>query len=142
LPPLPDSVLPPGIRSRFVEGVNGLRIHVLEAGYETQDRPCVLLLHGFPELAFSWRKILPALAQAGYHAVAPDQRGYGRTTGWDGAYDTDLSAFRMMNLVRDAVGLLFALGYRHGRASIISGTTPRVRRMPTCFRRPRELQIS
>ena len=118
LPPLPDSVLPSGIRSRFVEGVNGLRMHVLEAGHETPNRPCVLLLHGFPELAFSWRKILPALAQAGYHVVAPDQRGYGRTTGWDGAYDTDLSAFRMMNLVRDAVGLLFALGYRHAACVI------------------------
>ena len=118
LPPLPDSVLPSGIRSRFVEGVNGLRMHVLEAGHETPNRPCVLLLHGFPELAFSWRKILPALAQAGYHVVAPDQRGYGRTTGWDGAYDTDLSAFRMMNLVRAAVGLLFALGYRHAACVI------------------------
>ena len=54
--------LPASIRSRFVEGINGLRMHVLEAGFETQGRPCVLLLHGFPELAFSWRKVMPVLA--------------------------------------------------------------------------------
>ncbi len=45
------STLPPGLRSRFVEEVNGLRMHVLEAGYEVPGRPCLLLLHGFPELA-------------------------------------------------------------------------------------------
>ena len=58
-------VLPPGIRSRFVNDVNGLRIHVLEAGFEGQDRPCVLLLHGFPELAYSWRKVMLPLASPG-----------------------------------------------------------------------------
>ena len=77
---LPDIPLPATIRSRFVEGINGLRMHVLEAGFETRGRPCVLLLHGFPELGFSWRKVMPALADAGYHVIAPDQRGYGRTT--------------------------------------------------------------
>jgi pimeloyl-ACP methyl ester carboxylesterase len=109
---LPDIPLPPDIRSRFVEDINGLRMHVLEAGYETLGRPCILLLHGFPELAFSWRKVMPALASAGYHVIAPDQRGYGRTTGWDGAYDGDLSSFRLLNLVRDALGLVSAFGYR------------------------------
>jgi pimeloyl-ACP methyl ester carboxylesterase len=109
---LPDIPLPPAIRSRFVEGINGLRMHVLEAGYETKGRPCVLLLHGFPELAYSWRKVMPALAQAGYHVIAPDQRGYGRTTGWDGSYDGDLASFRLLNLVRDALGLVAAFGYR------------------------------
>ena len=88
---LPAVPLPPGIRSRFVEDINGLRMHVLEAGFETRGRPCLLLLHGFPELAFSWRKVMPALAAAGYHVIAPDQRGYGRTTGWDGSYDGDLA---------------------------------------------------
>ena len=53
------------------------------AGYETPGRPAVLLLHGFPELAYSWRKVMPPLAAAGYHVIAPDQRGYGRTIGWD-----------------------------------------------------------
>jgi pimeloyl-ACP methyl ester carboxylesterase len=109
---LADIPLPAGIRSRFVEDINGLRMHVLEAGYETSGRPGVLLLHGFPELAFSWRKVMPALASAGYHVIAPDQRGYGRTTGWDPAYDGDLSSFRLLNLVRDGLGLVSAFGYR------------------------------
>ena len=108
---LPDIPLPSGIRSRFVEGINGLRLHVLEAGYETRGRPCVLLLHGFPELAYSWRKVMPALAEAGYHVIAPDQRGYGRSTGWDADYDGDLHSFRLLNLVRDALGLVSAFGH-------------------------------
>jgi pimeloyl-ACP methyl ester carboxylesterase len=108
---LPDIPLLPTIRSRFVDGINGLRIHVLEAGFETCGRPCVLLLHGFPELSFSWRKVMPALAAAGYHVIAPDQRGYGRTTGWDADYDGDLNSFRLLNLVRDALGLVSAFGY-------------------------------
>ena len=69
LSPLTDAALPAGIRSRFVDGVNGLRMHVLEAGYESKERPCVLLLHGFPELAFSWRKVMPPLAAAGVSTV-------------------------------------------------------------------------
>ncbi len=52
------------------------------------------------------------LAQAGFHVIAPDQRGYGRTTGWDERYDGDLAPFRMLNLVRDALGLVHALGQR------------------------------
>ena len=56
-PYTPDT-LPPGIRSRFVHNINGITMHVLEAGYEAGDRPGVLLLHGFPELAFSWRKVM------------------------------------------------------------------------------------
>jgi pimeloyl-ACP methyl ester carboxylesterase len=115
---LPDIPLPPGIRSRFVDGINGLRMHVLEAGFETKGRPCVLLLHGFPELAYSWRKVMPALAEAGYHVIAPDQRGYGRTTGWDASYDGDLNSFRLLNLVRDALGLVSAFGYRSADAVV------------------------
>ena len=107
----PEVPLPSAIRSRFVDGLNGLRMHVLEAGFETSGRPCLLLLHGFPELAYSWRKVMPDLAQAGYHVIAPDQRGYGRTTGWSADYDGDLSPFRMLNLVRDALGLVAAFGY-------------------------------
>jgi pimeloyl-ACP methyl ester carboxylesterase len=109
---LPSIPLPPGIRSRFVENINGLRMHVLEAGYQTRGRPCLLLLHGFPELAYSWRKVMPTLAAAGYHVIAPDQRGYGRTTGWDADYDGDLTAFRLLNQVRDMLGLVSAFGYR------------------------------
>jgi pimeloyl-ACP methyl ester carboxylesterase len=96
--------LPAGIRSRRVAGVNGLQMHMLEAG--DAGRPALLLLHGFPELAWSWRKVMLPLAQAGYHVVAPDQRGYGQTTGWDGNYDGDLSSFRLTNLVLDVIQLL------------------------------------
>jgi pimeloyl-ACP methyl ester carboxylesterase len=110
--------LPPGIRSRVVDGVNGLRVHVLEAGYEPPGRPGLLLLHGFPELAYSWRKVMVPLAQAGYHVFAPDQRGYGLTTGWDGHYDGDVASFRILNLVRDAIGLVCALGHRRLAAVI------------------------
>jgi len=110
--PLRDIPLASSIRSRYVEGINGLTMHVLEAGYESKGRPCLLLLHGFPEIAFSWRKVMPQLAAAGYHVIAPDQRGYGRTTGWDARYDGDLYCFRLLNLVRDALGLVFAFGHR------------------------------
>jgi pimeloyl-ACP methyl ester carboxylesterase len=111
-PPYGNSTLTAGIRSRMVNNINGLAIHMLEAGFETKARPCILLLHGFPELAYSWRKVMLPLAAAGYHLVAPDQRGYGRTTGWDDAYDGDLDSFRLPNLVRDALGLVSPLGYR------------------------------
>jgi pimeloyl-ACP methyl ester carboxylesterase len=93
-------------------------MHVLEAGHEGGPRPMLLLLHGFPELAYSWRATMPALADAGWHVVAPDQRGYGRTTGWTRAYDADLAPFRMVNLVRDALGLVAALGRTHVDAVI------------------------
>src|SRR5947209_19835368 len=109
---LPDIPLPAGIRSRYVDGINGLRVHVLEAGFETTSRPCILLLHGFPELAYSWRKVMPALAAAGYHVIAPDQRGYGRTTGWDDSYNADADPFRILNMTRDAIWLVYALGHR------------------------------
>src|ERR1700719_3981055 len=99
---LPDIPLPPGIRSRIVENINGLSTHVLAAGFEPPGRLCILLLHGFPDLAFSWRKVMPALADAGYNLIAPDQRGYGRTTGCDANYDRDLRSLPVLYLVRDA----------------------------------------
>jgi pimeloyl-ACP methyl ester carboxylesterase len=112
LPPYGGGTLPPGIRSRRISNVNGLTVNVLEAGFETPGRPAVLLLHGFPELAYSWRKIMLPLASAGYHVIAPDRRGFGRTTGWDDAYDGNLDAFSSPNMVRDALALVSALGYR------------------------------
>ena len=111
LAPLDSAVLPAGIRSRFVPGINGLRMHVLEAGFEPRGRPAVLLLHGFPEIAYSWRKIMLPLAAAGFHVLAPDQRGYGRSTGWNADYDGDLHPFRLLNAVRDALGLVSAFGH-------------------------------
>ena len=68
----PPGWLPEGVRSRFVNNINGLRVHVLEAGYETRGRPALLLLHGFPELAYSWRNVMVPLAEAGSHVIAPD----------------------------------------------------------------------
>src|SRR5690348_772558 len=112
LPPYGNGTIPAGIRSRQIANVNGMAVHILEAGYETPGRPAVLLLHGFPELAYSWRKVMPPLAEAGYHVIAPDQRGYGRTTGWDDSYDADQDAFRILNMTRDAIGLVYALGHR------------------------------
>jgi pimeloyl-ACP methyl ester carboxylesterase len=88
------------IAHRFVD-VNGMRMHVAEAG----SGPLVLLLHGFPECWYSWRHQLPTLAAAGYHAVAPDQRGYCRTGG-----PADVPAYSILHTVGDAVGLIAALG--------------------------------
>ena len=112
LPPYGNGTLPSGLRSRHIANLNGLTVHMLEAGYETPGRPAVLLLHGFPELSYSWRKVMPALAAAGYHVIAPDQRGYGRTLGWDDSYEADPDPFRILNMTRDAIGLVYALGHR------------------------------
>jgi len=101
-----DYPLPDGVRSRVVNNGNGADLHILEAGYRDPGRPCVLLLHGFPELAYSWRKVLPVLAARGYHAVAPDQRGYGHTLAWD---DHEVGSQRLFNLMLDALGLIMAL---------------------------------
>src|SRR5262249_26360934 len=73
LPPTGSATRPPGLRSRPIANVNGLTVHILEAGYEIPGRPAVLLLHGFPELAYSWRKVMLPLAAAEYHVIAPDQ---------------------------------------------------------------------
>lgn len=99
--------LPPGVRTRQIDGINGLSMQVLEAG--VPGEPLILLLHGFPELSYSWRHQIAPLAAAGYHVVAPDQRGYGLTTGEDRA---QLQQFRILNLVRDQMGLVSALGAR------------------------------
>ena len=93
LPPYGNGTLPAGVRARLIPDINGLTVNILEAGFETPGRPLVLLLHGFPNLAYSWRKVMPALAAAGYYAVAPDCRGFGRTTGWDDSFDADPQPF-------------------------------------------------
>ena len=110
--PLPSNVLPAGVRSRFVENVNGLRMHVLEAGFEKRSGRALLLVHGYPELAYSWRKVMVPLAAAGYHVIVPDLRGYGRTSGTDVKFDDDLAPFRTLNEVRDMLALVSAFGYR------------------------------
>lgn len=118
LAPYDARVLPRGIRSRFVDGVNGLRVHVLEAGFETPNRPMLLLLHGFPELAYSWRQVMGPLADAGYYVVAPDRRGYGRSVTTLTNYDDDLGPFGTFNQVHDMVALVYALGHRSVHAVI------------------------
>jgi pimeloyl-ACP methyl ester carboxylesterase len=110
--PFAADTLPAGIRSRVIAGVNGIPMHVLEAGFQASGRPGLLLVHGFPELAYSWRKVMLPLAEAGYHVMAPDQRGYGRSGGTDVRYDDDLTPFSTLNRVRDLLALTSALGQR------------------------------
>ncbi|MDA0365966.1 MAG: alpha/beta hydrolase [Chloroflexi bacterium] len=90
----------PGVTSRFVEA-NGIRMRIAEAG----TGPLVLLLHGFPESWYSWRHQLGALADAGYHVVAPAMRGYGESDS-----PPDVEDFDITHLVGDAAGLVEALG--------------------------------
>jgi len=116
--PYRPDVLPSGVRSRFVDNGNGITMHVLEAGFEINDRPAVLLIHGFPELAYSWRKVMRPIAAAGFHVIAPDLRGYGRTAGSDVQYDDDLTPFRTLNEVKDVLGLTSAFGYRSAAAIV------------------------
>lgn len=106
------TTIPVGIRSRLVNNVNGITMHALEAGFETPNRPAVLLIHGFPELAYSWRHVMLPLARAGYHVIAPDQRGYGRSGGTEVTFDQDLTPFSTLNRVRDMMWLINALGHR------------------------------
>ncbi len=106
LPPYGNGTLPSGVRAHLVPNVNGLTVNFLEAGFETPGRPLVLMLHGFPNLAYSWRKVMPALAAAGYYVVAPDCRGFGRTAGWDDSWDADPLPFLALNLVRDQIALV------------------------------------
>lgn len=141
LPPLP---LPEGVEEGYIDCTSscGLLFHVLHAGgspaqsNSSQKKPLILITHGFPELAFSWRKVMPKLADAGYFVVAPDQRGYGRTTGWDSRpYDqVDLNDFTMTNLTRDLVCLVYALGYEkvhchigHDFGAVASALAPLMR---------------
>ncbi len=88
------------VSHRLIES-NGIRMHVAEQG----QGPLVLLCHGFPESWYSWRHQLSALAEAGYHAVAPDQRGYGQTDRPEA-----IEAYTTLHLVGDMLGLLDALG--------------------------------
>jgi pimeloyl-ACP methyl ester carboxylesterase len=97
----------PGVRHRDV-ATNGVRLHVAEAG----EGPPVVLLHGFPEFWYSWRHQLPALAAAGRHALAPDQRGYDLSDQPKGR-----AAYRMEQLVADVAGLIRQTG--HPKAAVV-----------------------
>jgi pimeloyl-ACP methyl ester carboxylesterase len=89
-----------GLQHRTVE-TNGIQMHLAEQG----EGPLVLLYHGFPESWYSWRHQLPALAEAGFHAVAPDMRGYGRTE-----KPAEIDQYTLLHSIGDVVGLLDALG--------------------------------
>jgi pimeloyl-ACP methyl ester carboxylesterase len=104
--------LPSGIRSRYVDNNNGVRMHVIEAGFEQPARPCVVFLHGFPELAYTWRNQLLPVAKAGFHAIAPDLRGYGRSVATPVNFDDDLLPYSLLNRVSDVLGLVRAIGYK------------------------------
>ena len=94
-----------GVTHRIVQ-TNGIEMHVAEAGVPDPEKTPVILCHGFPELWYSWRHQLPFLADAGYHVVAPDQRGYGRTTRPEPIDDYDI-----VHLTDDLLGLLDDLGH-------------------------------
>ena len=99
-----------------MSNVNGMTVHALEAGFETPGRPAVLLLHGFPELAYSWRKVMLPLAAAGYHVIAPTSAA----TAAPPAGTTPTTLIPILphsNMVRDAIGLVYALGHRSVAAS-------------------------
>lgn len=81
---------------------NGIELNIAEAG----EGPLVLMVHGFPESWYSWRHQIPALAAAGYHAVAVDMRGYGKSDKPD-----DISTYNQVEVTNDIIGLIPALGY-------------------------------
>ena len=89
---------------------NGIRLHVVEAGPE--DEPPVVLLHGFPEFWYGWRKQIGPLSGAGVHVLAPDQRGYNLSDRPDG-----IAAYRLEALVADVCGLIKATG--HEKAALV-----------------------
>jgi len=95
------------IRHRTIP-LNGIDMHVAEAG----AGPLVVMCHGWPELWYSWRHQLRALAGAGFHAVAPDMRGFGQTSAPD-----DVAAYTILHNVGDMVALTAALGEK--RALIV-----------------------
>lgn len=97
-----------GVKHRTLE-TNGIRMHVAEQG----AGPLVVLCHGFPESWYSWRHQLPALAEAGFHAVAPDMRGYGQTDRPEA-----IDQYTLLHLVGDMVGLVDALG---AESAVIAG---------------------
>jgi pimeloyl-ACP methyl ester carboxylesterase len=85
--------------------VNGIELEVFEAGQEHAGRP-IVLCHGWPELAFSWRHQIAPLAAAGYHVIVPNQRGFGRST-----CPEEVEAYDIEHLAGDLIGLLDHFGY-------------------------------
>ncbi|MGA0411686.1 MAG: alpha/beta fold hydrolase [Candidatus Puniceispirillales bacterium] len=130
-------LLDPIIKSDKVEISTGLNVHYLEASknnYNVSKKPTALLLHGFPELSFSWRKIIPVLAKEGFRVIAPDMRGYGLTTGGNKHYSEDISEYRLLSLATDILSLLSALKIKkidllvgHDAGSSVAGLSALIR---------------
>src|SRR5882672_5948169 len=116
------------IRHRTI-ATNGINLHVAEAG----EGPLVILCHGWPESWYSWRHQLPAIAAAGYHAVAPDMRGYGQSD-----KPAEIDRYTVFHLIGDVLGVCDALGQKqavivgHDWGSIVAWTAALVR--PDRFR--------
>jgi len=96
------------LKHRFID-TNGIKMHIAEQG----EGPLIVLCHGWPESWYSWRHQIPALAAAGFHVVAPDQRGYGQTD-----KPEPIGAYNILQLTGDIVGLVNALG---ADSAIIAG---------------------
>ena len=91
----------PGVSERRV-ATNGIELNIAEAG----EGPLVLLLHGFPESWYSWRHQFKSISDAGYHVVAPDMRGYGKSD-----KPREIEAYNQVEIRKDIIGLIPALGY-------------------------------
>ena len=135
-------LLDPIIKSHKKNISTGLNVHYLEASlnkHKEQKQPIVLLLHGFPELSFSWRKIMPILAKEGFKVIAPDMRGYGLTSGGGKKYNSDISEYRLMSLSTDIISFLSSLNISkvdllvgHDAGSSVAGVSAMIR--PDIFR--------
>eukprot|EP01084_Bolivina_argentea_P043364 79903_1 len=149
----------PQIKQNIAPNINGINIHYLACG--NPSNPLLLLLHGFPEIAFSWRKIMIPLSEAGYYVVAPDRRGHGQTTNSDNSkwndYNKDINELRTFNQIRDMLGLLNFLRFDkcysvigHDAGSPIAGWCAMVRPdvfqsvilMSACYTTPKNVYVS
>ena len=126
------NLLHSSISSNFISTGTGLKVHYLESKPKnyTKKSPVALLLHGFPELSFSWRKIMPGLTNAGFRVLAPDQRGYGKTLGGAKKFEDNLEEYNLFNLTIDIVSFLQNLEIQkvdllvgHDAGSIVAGTS-------------------
>ena len=130
------NLLDSGIFSNFISTGTGLKIHYLESKPRNfnKNTPIALLLHGFPELSFSWRKIMPGLTKAGFRVIAPDQRGYGKTIGGSKKFEDNIEEYNLLNLSIDIISFLHNLNIKkvdllvgHDAGSIVAGTSALVR---------------
>jgi pimeloyl-ACP methyl ester carboxylesterase len=102
-----DPLLQPGWRQTVCQ-INGVNLHVVEAGAD--DAPLVILLHGFPEFWWAWRHQITPLADAGYHLVVPDMRGYNKSDA-----PTEVAAYQLDTLAADVIALADAFGAKRFR---------------------------